>query len=52
MVYVAEWEPLADACKRVMAAGASREQAQADICRAIADEAVRIRVRLDRHGLP
>jgi hypothetical protein len=51
MAYVSEWEPLLDATHRVMAtAGMSKDQAQIDICRAIADGAIKIRGALGRHG--
>src|SRR3989442_11041156 len=50
MAYVSAWERLSDAIIRVMAAaGLSKDQAKADICRAIADGAVKIRGKLERH---
>ncbi len=50
MRYVSEWEPLSDAATRVMAAaGVSKEEAQSDICQAIADGVVRIRCQLKKH---
>jgi hypothetical protein len=49
MAYVTEWELLAEVLERVMAAGSSRDQAKADICRAITDGAVKIRGKLGRH---
>lgn len=51
MAYVSDWELLLDATNRVMAtAGLSKDQAQIDICRAIADGAIKIRCALGRHG--
>jgi hypothetical protein len=50
MAYVPAWERLSAAIIRVMAAaGLSKDQAKADICRAIADGAVKIRGKLERH---
>ncbi len=50
MAYVSKWERLSDAVMRVMAAcGLSKDEAQTDICRAIADGAVNIRGSLKRH---
>jgi hypothetical protein len=50
MPYVLQWERLSDAITRVMAAdGLSKDQARADICRAIADGTVIIRGKLKRH---
>ena len=50
MTYVSPWERLADARDRVMAAtGSSREDAEAVICRAIADGPMNLRAKLKRH---
>jgi hypothetical protein len=50
MAYVSEWERLSEALTRVMAAGGLPEdEAQTDICRAIAEGAVNIRGKLGRH---
>jgi hypothetical protein len=50
LAYESPWERLSDAVERVMAAtGVSRDQARADICRAIADGAVKIRCKLKKH---
>ena len=44
------WERLSQALERVMATdGRSKEEAQTDICRAIADREVNIRGKLERH---
>jgi hypothetical protein len=43
MAYVPQWERLADALKRVVAAGVAEEEAKADICNAIADRNIRVR---------
>jgi hypothetical protein len=42
--YTPDWEPLADALKRVMAIGLSKKEAQVDLCNAIADGNIRVRV--------
>jgi hypothetical protein len=47
--YVSAWERLPDAIKRVTAGGPAKDQAQIDICRAIADGAVRLRGKLKTH---
>jgi hypothetical protein len=50
MAYPSAWERLSDAATRVMtAAGLSKDEAQSDICQAIADGAVKIRGKLGRH---
>ena len=50
MPYVSDWELLSDAATRVMeAAGVSKEEAQSDICQAIADRAVKFGAKLERH---
>ena len=47
MAYVGEWERLSDAVVRVMeVTGLPKEEAQTDICRAVADGAVKIRAKL------
>jgi hypothetical protein len=49
--YESAWERLPDAVERIMAdRGASREQAQADLCHAISDGLIRLRAQLDRHA--
>lgn len=51
MRYVPAWERLPEALSRVVSATrCSQEEAQADICRAIADGAVRVRGKLERHA--
>jgi hypothetical protein len=50
MAYVSEWERLSDAATRVMAeARLSQDEARSDICRAIADGAIKIRAKLEKH---
>jgi hypothetical protein len=50
MAYVRAWQRLSDAVESVMArAGRSREEAQTDICQAIADRTVKIQGKLNRH---
>jgi hypothetical protein len=44
VVYVPDWERLFDALKRVRAAGVPEIEAKLDICRAIADKKIMIRV--------
>jgi hypothetical protein len=44
VAYTPVWEPLAGALKRVLAAGLSKKEAQVDICNAIADGKIRVRV--------
>jgi hypothetical protein len=46
MAYVPLWERLADALKRVMAAGASEAEAKADLCHAMADRKIGVRIRI------
>ena len=49
MVYVDKWERLSEASTRVMeTAGISKDEAQTDICRAIADGGIKIRCKLGR----
>ena len=52
MAYVSEWERLSKALTRVMAAGGLPEdEAQTDICRAIAEGAVEIRGKLKKQSI-
>jgi hypothetical protein len=46
VAYTPDWEPLADALKRVTAAGASEGEGKIDLCRAIADKKIAVRVRI------
>jgi hypothetical protein len=53
MAYVSVWEKLSEARSHVMAnTGCSREEAEADICRAIAERAVRVQAKLGRQAPP
>jgi hypothetical protein len=46
VAYTPDWEPLADALKRVIATGASEDEAKLDLCGAVADQKIRVRVRI------
>lgn len=46
MAYTPEWEPLADALERVIATGVGEDEVKVDLCRAVADRKIRIRVRV------
>jgi len=46
VAYAPDWEPLASALNRVVAAGATKDQAKRDLCLAIADGKIAARVRL------
>jgi len=46
VAYIPDWEPLGDALKRVMETGASEEEAKTDLCRAVADGKIHVRVRI------
>src|SRR5207247_2508768 len=51
MAYVSQWARPSDAVTLVMAETAvSRQQAQVDICRAVADRAIKILCKLKRHA--
>jgi hypothetical protein len=52
MAYVPDWERLSDALSRVIAAGISKPEAKRDICRAIADRKIRIRVQPAKAEIP
>jgi hypothetical protein len=47
MAYVPHWGRLGDALRRVMGWGLSQEEAQQDICNAIADRKIRLRPRVE-----
>ncbi len=49
MPYVPAWERLPDAIKRVTAGGRPKDQAQTELCQAIADRMVKIQCKLERH---
>jgi hypothetical protein len=46
VAYTPDWEPLADALKRVMMSGVGEDQAKADLCRAVSDRKIDVRVRI------
>ena len=49
--YESEWEGLPDAVERIITSrGASREQAQADLCHAISDGRIQLRCQLKEHA--
>jgi hypothetical protein len=52
MAYVPDWERLSDALSRVVAAGLSKPEAQRDICRAIVDRKIRIRLQAAKAEIP
>ena len=52
MAYVPDWERLSDALSRVMAAGLSKPEAQRDICRAIVDRKISIRLQAAKAEIP
>lgn len=48
MPYPPDWEPLADALKRVVATGLAEEDAKIDVCRAIGDGKIHIRALMEK----
>ena len=44
MPYIPDWEPLSDAVKRIMASSVEESEAKADLCHAIADRKISVRV--------
>jgi hypothetical protein len=46
VAYTPDWEPLADALNRVMAAGAEEDEAKTDLCGAVANRKIDVRVRV------
>ena len=47
MAYVPDWIRLSDALKRVMAAGASEDEAKLDISRAISDKKLKVQLTIE-----
>ena len=50
MPYTPDYEPIADALKRVMATGVSEDKAKIDLCRAMADRKIDVRVTIAATG--
>jgi hypothetical protein len=46
--YVPDWEPLANALKRVLSTGSKEPDAKANICKAVADRKIAVRVLVDK----
>jgi hypothetical protein len=46
LAYTPDWEPLADALKRVVATGLSEAEAKTDLCHAVGDRKIGVRVRI------
>jgi hypothetical protein len=46
VAYTPDWEPLADALRRAMASGIAEDEAKIDLCRAVADRKINVRVRI------
>jgi hypothetical protein len=49
MPYVRAWERLPDAIKRITAGGRPKDEAQTELCQAIADGTVKSRSKLEKH---
>jgi hypothetical protein len=49
MPYVPEWEPLTAALKRILGSGVEEDQAKSDLCHAIADDNIRVRVTISNN---
>jgi hypothetical protein len=50
MAYTPDWLPLADALQRLMSTGLDEAEAKTDLCRAMADKKIDVRVRIARTG--
>jgi hypothetical protein len=48
MAYIPKWEPLSDALACVEASGSNGKQAKVDICNAVADREIAVRVTVDK----
>ncbi len=53
MPYIPDWQTLSDVLKQVMACGVTEDEAKTDLCRAIADRKIDVRVRIGAsdHGM-
>jgi hypothetical protein len=49
--YTPKWESLADALVRVIATSLTEDEAKADICRAVADGKIHVRVKISAHDV-
>jgi len=50
VAYTPDFEPIADALKRVMAGGMSEDEAKTDLCNAVADRKIDVRVTIATTG--
>jgi hypothetical protein len=50
VAYTPDWEPIADALKRAVATGFSEDEAKTDLCRAVADRNIDVRVTIATTG--